>query len=97
MTFAEMRRQFPGNSEAAITRLKSTPVTRSADQKPLRGALGRRLIEGVELEQWQYDISSGARLWYCVDHDRRIIWLTLAAMGHPRATTARGKRPPRGR
>ena len=92
-----METQFPGNCAEAKARLKSAPTTRSDVQKRLRGSLGKRLIGGVERDQWQYDISSGARLWYCVDPDRRIVWLTLAAAGHPRATVAKGKRAPRNR
>jgi hypothetical protein len=97
LAFAEMERQFPGNAAEAKARLRTAPTTRSDVQKPLRGSLGTRNVGGVEMPQWQYDISSGARLWYCVDLDKRIVWLTLAAMGHPRATMARGKRAPRNR
>lgn len=97
LAFAEMAKQFPGNAAEAMARLKVTPTTRSDMQKPLRGSLGKRTIGGVEMAQWQYDISSGARLWYCVDPDKRIVWLTLAATGHPRATEAKGKRAPRNR
>lgn len=49
------------------------------------------------MDQWQYDITSGDRLWYGVDPGRRIVWLTPAAAGHPRATEAKGKRAPRER
>jgi hypothetical protein len=97
LAFAEMERQFPGNCAEAKARLKIAPTTRSDVQKRLRGSLGKRTIGGVQLDQWQYDISSGARLWYCVDPDKRIVWLTLAATGHPRATVAKGKRAPRNR
>lgn len=97
LAFAEMARQFPGNCAEAKARLKIAPTTRSDVQKRLRGSLGKRTIGGVEMDQWQYDISSGARLWYCVDPDKRIVWLTLAGTGHPRATVAKGKRAPRNR
>lgn len=92
-----MERQFPGNTAEAKVRLRSLPDVRSDVQKPLRGSLGTRVVGGVELPQWQFDISSSARLWYCIDRDQRIVWLTLAAMGHPRATEAKGKRAPRNR
>ena len=97
LAFAEMEGQFPGNCAEAKARLKVAPTTRSDVQKHLRGSLGKRTIGGVEMDQWQYDISSGARLWYCVDPDMCIVWLTLAATGHPRATEAKGKRAPRSR
>lgn len=97
LAFAEMEKPFPGNCAEAKARLRVAPTTRSDVQKPLRGSLGKRRIQGVEMDQWQLDISSGARLWYCVDTDMHIIWFTLAAMGRPRATEAKGKRAPRSR
>lgn len=97
LAFAELEKQFPGNAAEAKQRLRTLPTTRTDVQKPLRGALGLRNIGGVEMRQWQFDISSGARLWYCVDPDERIVWLTLAAAGHPRATEGKGKRAPRRR
>jgi len=97
LAFSELVKQFPGNCAEATQRLKTAPASRSDAQKRLRGSLGRRRIGGVDMDQWQYDISSGARLWYCVDPGHRIVWLTLAAMGHPRATTGKGKRGPRNR
>jgi hypothetical protein len=97
LAFPEMEKQFPGNCGEAKSRLKVAPTTRTDVQKKLRGSLGTRIIAGVEMDQWQYDIASGARLWYCVDPDKRVVWLTLAAMGHPKATVAKGKRAPRNR
>jgi hypothetical protein len=97
LAFTEMEKQFPGNCTEAKSRLKVAPTIRSDVQKRLRGSLGSRSIGGVEMEQWQYDISSGARLWYCLDPSKRIVWLTLAATGDPRATEAKGKRAPRNR
>lgn len=94
---AEMEKQFPGNTDEAKRWLRTSPDTRSDACKPLRGSLGVRRIGGVEMPQWQYDISSGARLWYCIDEQRRIVWITLAATGHPRATGSRNKRAPRNR
>lgn len=97
LAFAEMEKQFPGNTDEAKAKLRTAPTTRSDICKPLRGSLGKRTIGGVEMNQWQYDISAGARLWYCVDPDRQIVWFTLAATGHPRATEGKGKRGPRNR
>lgn len=97
LALPELEKQFPGNCAEAKARLKLAPTTRSDVQKRLKGALATRTIAGLEMDQWQFDISSGARLWYCVDLEHRIVWLTLASSGHPRATTAKGKRAPRNR
>lgn len=92
LAFSEMEKQFSGNCAEAKARLKIAPATRSDVQKKLKGSLGTRSIAGISTEQWQYDIASGARLWYCIDPENHIVWFTLAAMGHPRATVAKGKR-----
>jgi hypothetical protein len=44
------------------------------------------MVNGETLEQWQYEVMSGGRLWYCIDDGRRVIWLTDAMAGHPKAT-----------
>jgi hypothetical protein len=55
-------------------------------QHRLRGDLACRMVNGVALEQWQYEVTSGGRIWYCPDPARRIIWITWAGTGHPKAT-----------
>lgn len=60
----------------------------------LRGDLGTVLIDGVALPQWQYKITSGARIWYAVEEysaagkaksPGRVI-ITSAVTGHPNET-----------
>lgn len=92
LALAEMEKQYPGTCAAGKAHLKKSPMTRSDVCKPLRGRLGTRVIKGKELPQWQYDIAAGARLWYCVDEENHVVWLTLASTGHPRATESKGKR-----
>jgi hypothetical protein len=46
----------------------------------------RREIGARTLGQWQYEVTSGGRIWYCPDPERRIIWITRAGTGHPKAT-----------
>lgn len=62
LSFPELEKQFPGNCSEAKQRLRAAPDRRTDVQKPLKGRLGTRVLRGVALEQWQYDISSGARL-----------------------------------
>ncbi|MGW6196243.1 hypothetical protein ACWF0M_08850 [Kribbella sp. NPDC055110] len=38
------------------------------------------------LEQWQYEVTGGGRIWYLVDVDQRTVWITYAGTGHPKAT-----------
>ena len=74
------------NARVAWERLTEDPRTRTERQHPLRGDLGSRDVSGQTMEQWQYEVTSGGRLWYCIDDDRRTVWLMDAMVGHPKAT-----------
>jgi hypothetical protein len=52
----------------------------------LRGELALRKYGTRELEQWQIEVTGSGRIWYLIDDDRRTVWLTQAATGHPKAT-----------
>lgn len=41
---------------------------------------------GQVLEQWQYEVTGAGRIWYCIDDERHVLYLTLATLGHPRQT-----------
>jgi hypothetical protein len=75
-----------GNARVAWERITTDPRQRTERQHPLRGSLGTRLVNGETLEQWQYEVTSGGRLWYCIDDKRKTVWLTDALPGHPNAT-----------
>ena len=55
-------------------------------QHPLKGALGTRSVNGRDLEQWQHEVTSGGRIWYCIDDGNRTVWMTDCSVGHPKAT-----------
>lgn len=66
----ELCAKYPGTTREAWDRMRHLPLDRTATQKPLAGKLGTRLVGGDDLPQWQIDISSGARVLYCVDIER---------------------------
>ena len=76
----------PSNARVAWERISSDPRQRTHRQHPLKGGLGARLVNGDTLDQWQYEVTGGGRLWYCIDDARRVVWLTDAMVGHPKAT-----------
>jgi hypothetical protein len=41
------------------------------------------LVNGVEMEQWQYEVTAGGRIWYCINDDRAAVWMTGASVGYP--------------
>jgi hypothetical protein len=65
----------PANARVAWERLTTDPRQRSDRQHPLKGSVGTRVVNGVVMEQWQYEVTSGGRIWYCVDDAQRTVWL----------------------
>ncbi|MDP9404037.1 MAG: hypothetical protein M3P85_12105 [Actinomycetota bacterium] len=76
----------PANARVALERITADPRDRSERQHRIRGSLGSRVVNGVAMEQWQYEVTGAGRLWYCVDDEHRTVWLADAAVGHPKAT-----------
>lgn len=75
-----------GNARVAWETITMDPRQRTDRQHPLKGSLGSRSVNGEEMEQWQYEVTGGGRLWYCIDDKKRTVWLTEATPGHPKAT-----------
>ena len=67
-------------------KITADPRERTDRQHPPKGSLGRRSVNGEDIEQWQYEVTGGGRLWYCIDDKKRTVWLTEATAGHPKAT-----------
>jgi hypothetical protein len=44
------------------------------------------MIGDQELDQWHYEVTEAGRVWYCTDPKQKIVWMTDASVGHPRAT-----------
>ncbi len=51
-----------------------------------KDSLGERVVNGTEMQQWQYEVTAGGRIWYCIDNSSRTVWMTAAHTGHPKAT-----------
>ena len=76
----------PNSVRAAWELITADPRHRSKRQHPLRGRFATATANGVELPQWQYEVTGGGRIWYCIDDDEKAIWLTAVHIGHPKAT-----------
>lgn len=77
------------NLDRAWVALTSEPRRVDQRQHPLKGALGVVKVGGAVLEQWQYEVTGGGRIWYAIDDDGRTLWITRAGTGHPRQTDTR--------
>ncbi|MGW0178828.1 hypothetical protein [Nocardia sp. NPDC003345] len=84
----ELCRTARSNTWEAWIVLTERPVTpeNAERQHRLKGALGQRVVGGRELEQWQYEVTAGGRIWYCPDPAQRIVWVVWAGCGHPKIT-----------
>ena len=74
------------NARVAWERITADPRDRTDRQHPLRGSLASRMVNGIPMPQWQYEVTGAGRLWYCIDDVQRTVWLTDATVGHPKAT-----------
>ncbi|GAB3667481.1 hypothetical protein GCM10027589_33370 [Actinocorallia lasiicapitis] len=61
-------------------------------QHRLKGGLSSVKIGVADLEQWQYEISAGGRLWYAINDGERTLHITKASIGHPGVTDKSGGR-----
>ena len=52
----------------------------------MQGSYRTRSRSGIEMEQWQYEVTGSGRIWYCIDDKKKTVWLTQVSLGHPKAT-----------
>lgn len=80
--------QAPANTLTAWTELRARPdqLAPTSRHHQLKGSLATATHGGVVMEQWQYEVTAGGRLWYLVDTIRRTLWIKAAGTGHPKAT-----------
>ena len=82
----QLCRDTPSSARVAWETLAAKPRRHSSRQHRLQGSPRVHLINSVEMEQWQYEVTGAGRVWYCIDDKRMTLWLTWASPGHPRAT-----------
>ncbi len=61
------------------------PINRSRQHR-LKDIYTTRAVGGSVLEQWQYEVTAGGRIWYCPAPDKRIVWIVRASPRHPKET-----------
>ncbi|MFI2331842.1 hypothetical protein ACH474_00495 [Nocardia rhamnosiphila] len=90
--WSELERQEIDAWERAWVAITSEPrsVQNPGRQHRLKATLGAVKVGGTEREQWQYEVTSGARIWYAIADEQRTLWATKAETGHP-GITDRGK------
>ncbi|GGP77826.1 hypothetical protein GCM10010140_02420 [Streptosporangium pseudovulgare] len=80
-------KQAPGNTRRAWDEISADPrPTPSHRHHPLHHDLATVSFKGRVLDQWQYEVTGGGRVWYLIDDTTRTAWITYASPAHPRAT-----------
>lgn len=84
----ELCRQAATSTRTAFEAIEANPCPSppTARHHQLKGQLAGDSYGGKSLPQWQYEVTSGGRIWYLVDHDTRTCWIKEAGTGHPKKT-----------
>ena len=70
-------------------RLRLRPLDRSDNPNrthQLRPPLADKVIGRKRLPQWQHEISSSGRVFYCPDLTDKVVWVTKVDLSHPKET-----------
>jgi hypothetical protein len=87
----ELGRAAPTNLRRAYETIRATPrpIPSTERHHRLHGSLSIASRRGADLEQWQFEVTGGGRIWYLVEETTRTVWITYAGTGHPKATDRR--------
>ncbi|MFD0855521.1 hypothetical protein ACFQ07_24985 [Actinomadura adrarensis] len=84
----ELCRHALANTRRCLEALRSDPRSHANHdrQHRLRGDLGTHRHNGRNLEQWEYEVTSGGRVRYVVSDNDRTVWIVYASPRHPKDT-----------
>jgi hypothetical protein len=84
----ELCRHALANTRRCLEILQAEPrsVAHPDRQHRLRGDLATHRHNGKDLEQWEYEVTSGGRVRYLIDDQARTVWLVYASPRHPKDT-----------
>ncbi|WP_262379441.1 hypothetical protein [Nonomuraea sp. PA05] len=84
----ELCRHALANTRRCFETLRLAPRSRASPdrQHRLRGALATYRHNGKDLEQWEFEVTSGGRVRYAIDDSNRMVWVVYASPRHPKDT-----------
>jgi len=85
----QARAAEPELMSALGERLRLRPLDRSDNPNrthQLRPPLAEKVVGAKRLPQWQHEVSSGGRVFYCPDRADRIVWVIRVELAHPKET-----------
>jgi len=86
----ELCRHALTNTRRCYETLRTDPRSRAdiERQHRLRGDLATHRHNGKDLDQWEFEVTSGGRVRYIIDDEARTVWLIYASPRHPKDTDA---------
>lgn len=84
----ELCRHALANTRRCLEILQADPRSGAGHdrQHRLRGELATHRHNGIDLEQWEYEVTSSGRVRYAIDDESRTVWLIYASPRHPKDT-----------
>lgn len=84
----DLCRQAPENTAKAWHEMRTCPApyAQTPRHERLKGAFASGTHGGRTLAQWQIEVTSGGRIWYLLDVEKRVVWLQMASTRHPKVT-----------
>lgn len=84
----ELCRLALSNTRRCLEILRAEPRSRANHERQhrLRGDLATHRHNGRDLEQWEYEVTSGGRVRYVINDDDRTVWIVYASPRHPKDT-----------
>ena len=84
----ELCRYALGNTRRCLEVLQAEPRLGVSPERQhrLRGDLASHRHNGKDLEQWEYEVTSGGRVRYVIDDEARSVWLIYASPQRPKDT-----------
>lgn len=81
----DLARQAGANLYKAYETIRTEPQPFPPTQRQHR-LRGKDLSTVDGLDQWQYEVTGGGRIWSVVDPAKQTVYITLASTKHPKAT-----------
>ncbi|WP_259402012.1 hypothetical protein [Microbispora sp. H10670] len=68
--------------------LRADPRSRTDHERQhrLRGDLATHCHNGQDIEQWEFEVTSGGRVRYVIDDAAHTVWIVYASPRHPKDT-----------
>jgi hypothetical protein len=84
----ELCRHALANTRRCPEVLRSDPRSGAGHDRlhRLRGDVATHRHNGRDLQQWEYEVTSGGRVRYLIDDENRTVWLIYASPRHPKDT-----------